>query len=333
MKRLLLTIFVIVMISILILCLGCVPDERDTSVDERKTHKNQLTENDAEGFEWKHNYNEITITGYHGNSADLVIPSEIEGKPVTEIMGDKYGQTGGAFYGFKSLKSIVIPNSVRTIGHNAFRNCESLRSIIIPEGVEEIDDYAFANCTSLKSVTLPKSICRVGSDVFLFCDNIEEVHYSGTLRQWFDLYGSYLDGSSFNGWIYTYPCEYGAKLFIDGQELKNLTIPDGIDVIPNKVFFGCSSIVEVIIPEGVYYIGDGAFAKCYNIKRISIPISVNVIGVTDIALPAKDYKPVDSLTIYYEGSQEKWDNIKKWDYKSGTRYYDKIKVIFNDKTW
>lgn len=324
MKRLLSALIAVLMISVLILCSSCTSGKSDALANNK---------NDAEGFEWKHNYNEITITGYHGNSSDLVIPAEIEGKPVTEILGDRYGQTGSAFYGFKSLKSIVIPNSVRTIGHNAFRNCENLRSIVIPEGVEEIDDYAFANCTSLRSVTLPKSICRVGSGVFYACNNLEEVHYTGTLKQWFDLYGSYMDDSNFNGWIYTYPCEYGAKLYIDGQVLQSLTIPDGIKNIPNKVFFGCTSIVEVIIPEGVRYIGDGAFDNCSNVKRVFIPKSVEIIGVTDMALPAKDYKPIDGLTIYYEGSREDWNNIKKWDYQYGTRYYNQVKVLFNAEAW
>ena len=83
------------MISVLILCSSCTSGKRDDTI--------AYDNNNAEGFEWKHNYNEITITGYHGDSVDLVIPAEIEGKPVTEIMGDRYATTGGAFNGFKSL--------------------------------------------------------------------------------------------------------------------------------------------------------------------------------------------------------------------------------------
>ena len=75
---------------------------------------------------------------------------------------DKYGKqtdihrvkriSYGAFCNYKSLKNVIIPDSVKNIGNAVFWNCTSLESIIIPNSVKSIGDYAFYNCTSLKEV-------------------------------------------------------------------------------------------------------------------------------------------------------------------------------------
>ena len=97
------------------------------------------------GLTYEINGESVTITGYTGNEASVVIPNEIEGKPVTAI-GER------AFYQNKTLTSVAIPDSVTGIGKSAFYK-SGLENINIPAGVTTIGMYAFANCESLSSAT------------------------------------------------------------------------------------------------------------------------------------------------------------------------------------
>ena len=86
-----------------------------------KTYKNKRANMNKE-FEYEGQNDELTITKYTGPSGEVIIPSEIEGKPVTTIRWY-------AFYDCTSLTSVVIPESVTTIGKCAFAGCTSLTAV------------------------------------------------------------------------------------------------------------------------------------------------------------------------------------------------------------
>ena len=87
----------------------------------------------------------------------------------TKVIGSR------AFYSF-NLASIDIPNSVTTIGDNAFQYCSSLTSITIPDNVTSIGDYAFSGCSSLTSVILGYYLNSLGSQAFYSCDKLSNVY-------------------------------------------------------------------------------------------------------------------------------------------------------------
>jgi len=130
---------------------------------------------------------------------EVIIPAVYEGLPVTEIESASYGNgyKGGfanytsmtsitipnsvtsigrdAFSGCTGLTSITIPNSVTSIGMDAFSGCTGLTSITIPNSVTSISYYAFSGCTSLTSVTIPNSVTSIGMNAFRGCTGLTSI--------------------------------------------------------------------------------------------------------------------------------------------------------------
>ena len=75
-------------------------------------------------------------------------------------------------------KNTVIPNSVTSIGHDAFSGCESLTSITIPNSVTSIEDWAFSNCIGLTSITIPNSVTSIGMGAFEKCRGLTSVTFA-----------------------------------------------------------------------------------------------------------------------------------------------------------
>ena len=113
-----------------------------------------------------------TITGYTGAGGAITIPSTLGGYP-TEYIGDY------AFYFCSSLTSVVIPDSVTTIGYSAFCECHSLTSVVIPDSVTTIDNLVFSSCYSLTSVVIGNSVTTNGLYAFGGCQSLTSITFLG----------------------------------------------------------------------------------------------------------------------------------------------------------
>lgn len=163
-----------------------------------------------------------------------------------------------------SLTTVILTGG-STIKDSAFNNCSSLVSIVIPDGITEISWDAFSGCTSLTSIAIPDSVTIIYSDAFNFCTSLKSVYISD-LTKWCSI--------SFND----NPLRYGASLYLNGELLTEVTIPDGITAIGYRTFYGCTSLKKVTIPYGVTSIGHYAFSGCSSLESITIPNSVSEIG-------------------------------------------------------
>ena len=110
----------------------------------------------------------VVIKKFIGKETEAVIPGEIDGLPVREI-------GGSAFSGCTGLKSIALPEGLKTIGDSAFLCCTRLKSITLPEGVKSIERRAFYRCTNLTSVTFLEGLETIGENAFRNCTGLTSV--------------------------------------------------------------------------------------------------------------------------------------------------------------
>lgn len=175
------------------------------------------------------NYNTYTLLQYPSGkqSAGYAAPAAIANR-LTAI-----GQ--GAFAGAQGLSSITLPESVQSIGSEAFRNCSALTTIVIPDKVTAIPAYAFSGCSALESVSMPEGITSIGDGAFQNCYALGVVTLPAKL-------------TSINQGTF-----YGCS------KLTEIEIPSGVVNIGSTAFAYCAGLVKITIPATVTSIGSNAF--------------------------------------------------------------------------
>ena len=226
------------------------------------------------------------VVKYEGVLAEIVIASEYNGLPVKTIREN-------AFQNCSSLKSIVIPNSVTSVGSNAFSGCsiekatmpltalslvknDNLKEVIITSG-SAIGDSAFRGLASLESVVLPDSITSIGANAFRKSANLKRVQLSEDLTrigEWAFSECALLESITLGDFVNS----LGEGAFYGCSSLESIVIPDGVQIIEKSLLKKCSSLKEVKLGDSVERIGDSAFEDCFALEEIIIPDGVSVVG-------------------------------------------------------
>ena len=178
-----------------------------------------------------------------------------------------------------------VKEGTRIICNKAFSTCTSLTSIVIPNSVVSIGDGAFSGCLLLEYISIPKSvICLSGnpfsdwngkleclSPNFIYADDVlfnkdksEIVSFRNQNIE------SYIIPDSV--------ISIGDGAFYSCSSLSNIVIPNSVTDIGNSAFSFCRSLTNIVIPNSVTAIGDSAFSDCRSLTNIVIPDSVTAIG-------------------------------------------------------
>lgn len=188
------------------------------------------------------------ITKFHYSSGisptDIVIP---EKKGSTTIVGIGHYVFSGC-----QLTSVVLPDTITSIGMYAFQNNKELTSVKLPSGLTEIRGYTFDGCTALSSIDLPNSLTKIEHRVFQGCTSLGTVVLPESMES------------------------LGEGAFASCTSLASINWPKNMHSLDNYVFAN-SGLTEVTIGEGVATIPYGAFMLCSELATVNLPDSLNVI--------------------------------------------------------
>lgn len=252
----------------------------------------------------------VSIIEYTGSATDLTVPSELGGYTVTAI-------GSWAFANCTSLESITIPNTVTTIGSDAFYNTgyynnrsnwednvlyigeylivgnyyyydeiadkeytyEVSGNYTVKSGTKYIAEYAFYNCKQLESITLPNSVISINAFAFLYCKLLENVTLSENLTS--------IGNCAFSGCMLMNNiilpdslASIGEGAFSDCRLLESVSIPGKVTEIKTETFIRCSLLESVTISSGVTSIGNKAFFNCKSLESVTLPEGLKSIGTS-----------------------------------------------------
>ena len=219
-------------------------------------------------------------------SGDFTIPSVVSsGENSYKVYSIGYS----AFQSCSRLTSVTIQSGVTRIAASAFRSCSRLVSITLPESLTEIGDSAFESCRSLTAINLPSGITLIGDRAFALCTGLKEFGGEG------NSYYSIIDNSALiiDGgralWAYAVAAtnttfsvpmgvtEIGSHVFYQSQ-LTDIMVPQGITIIGDQAFAGCTGLRELALPEGLTSIGASCFLSCTNLESIILPETLTKIS-------------------------------------------------------
>ena len=188
---------------------------------------------------------------------DLAAWCDIEFQSELRSSSNPLSKAHHLYLNSEEVTNLVIPEGIASIGDYAFDYCTDLTSVSIPEGITTIGTYAFRGCEDLTSVTIPSSLSTIGGNAFIWCFNLDTVHISD-LAAWC--------GISFF-WSAN-PLYYGANIYLGGEKVTDLVIPEGVASIGDGAFRGCSSLISVTIPSSINNIGEYAFEQCKGLTNV-----------------------------------------------------------------
>lgn len=197
-----------------------------------------------------------------------------------------------AFAGNTTITSISIGKNVTEIEYGAFKDCSYLNNVSLSDSLITLGNAVFSNNTSLKKIVLPKNLKNLGSGVFAGCDNLTTIEIAKENPNFIFEKNALYDKEKTTLYCFT----EGAKstsysmpdsvidideyAFWGNDSLKEILFSTNLKEIPAFAFSNCRNLLAVSIPYSVKNIDSKAFENCINLQKVMIPASVSYIHTT-----------------------------------------------------
>lgn len=259
---------------------------------------------------------------FESDTEDLVIESEYKGYPVTAIEG---------FSTLINLRSIVIPDTVKSISNAMLKGCENLTKITVPYvGASSNDGNMYMLFgSSMSDVEVPsslKEICvtnadKIGHSSFYGFSDVEKISINCNNLSICEAY-AFKDCGSLSELTLTGTfadfVEMGSDCFEDCTSLTSLVIPEGVECLEYGLFEGCTSLEEVVLPHSLKKIYNNVFNGCSSLSSITIPASIFEINY------AAFNGMKDDVEIFFESNSELFTDVEYSDGATVSNYYNNV---------
>lgn len=159
-----------------------------------------------------------------------------------------------AFKDNDKLRKVILPDSIKSLGVEAFSRCKNLTSINLPEGIERLEKGCFYDCKKLANVTIPDSVVYIGRSAFNSCAALTSFRISS--------------GVEF----------VGEKAFLDCKNLATVVMNEKVSDIQREAFSGCSALTSITIPAGVSELKEYLFNGCKALTKVDCLGKITAIG-------------------------------------------------------
>ena len=208
------------------------------------------------------------LTGYKGYKTFVKIPDTVK------AIGDN------AFKNNDMIRNIYIPDSVTSIGENAFYDCDQLTSVFIPDSVTSVGSSCFYSCNNLTYAKLPQNMNVVSTCIFYECKKLETVVFGMNVTEIGDY--AFYNCNQLKADLPGNIVEIGAGTFRNCKSLTEITIPKSLTDCSYDIFSGCSNLKTIKFEKGITtipaYLFNGYNSWFDGLEEIDIPETVTTIG-------------------------------------------------------
>ncbi len=210
----------------------------------------------------------VVLLRYIGKGQEIILPAEVEGFPVQRI-------EGRAFYS-TNVKTVVIPDSVVSMGREAFAQCSNLVSVRLSSAMRVISGEAFAGCSKLENVLIPPSVDTMVSRAFKY-SGIRSIILPPNM-----IFESYSGSTPI----------HSPEVFESCSRLESVVLPETMTVLPEKIFASCTSLAQVALPPKLEVIQKDAFTNCKALQKLALPETLHTVedalngaGLVELVFP------------------------------------------------
>jgi hypothetical protein len=210
-----------------------------------------------------------------------------------------------AFFYYAGLESIILPDTIETIGVNAFYGCDEVTNLKLSANLKKIGNGAFYGCAGLTAIDLPDGLTSVGDEAFCSMSLLESINFPDSVTS------------------------LGFDMFYGCESLVSAKLPSGLTMIPSGLFYGCENLATLTLPAELREMGAEAFYYCSALTSVVLPEGFRTIGedafsfsgLTEITFPDSFDLPEDDTFLDYCTELE-YVNVSESRYNEFVRFFE-----------